>query len=191
LLFSLIVECAIRSRLIPLPIALAFIRPSVRLFSDVPGPGTYEGAAPVLLYGVADPTYGPAEGEERHGPARRQLKHPRHRGQREIHGGTLAHQTQHLSGNGVGERDGDVLRIRPGRKAKQTGTARIAFRIQRVPETRDTLPPPETAGDHRPHVPHGLHLLQEGPDEFDLPAVLDTPERRKPGQNNGIGCCLG
>src|SRR5215218_7199330 len=52
----------------------------------------------------------------------------------EIYGGMLVHQTQHLSGNTVGERDGDTLRIGLGRQAKQPGTAGIAFRIQRVPE---------------------------------------------------------
>src|SRR5215211_6569405 len=57
-----------------------------------------------------------------------------------------------------------------------------------MPEARDTLSPPETAGDHRPRLPCCLHLPQEGLHEFDLTTVLDPPERRKPGQNNGVGC---
>src|SRR5215208_833117 len=162
-----------------------------RLFSDVPGPGTYEGVAPVLLYGVADPTDGPAQGEERDGTARWQPQRPCHRRQREIYGGMLVHQSQHLSGNTIGERNGDTLGIGPGRQAKQPGSAGISFRIKRVPEPRDTLSPPETDGDHRPRVPRGIHLLQKGLDELYLPPVLDAPERRKPGHNNGIGRGLG
>src|SRR5918998_2609759 len=91
---------------------------------------------------------------------------------------------QHLSGNGIGERD--ALRIRPSRQAKQTDTAGISFRIQRVPEARDTIPPPEAAGDHRPRVSCNLHLPQEGLDELDLTTMLDATERRKPGQNSSI-----
>ena len=60
-----------------------------------------------------------------------------------------------------------------------------------MPEPRYPLPPPETAGDHRPCIPRTLHLPQEGLDELDLPPVLDAPERRKPGQNDGIGRGLG
>ena len=123
---------------------------------------------------MADPTYGPAESEERDGPARRQPQRPRHRRQREIYGGMLVHQTQHLTGNSIGERNGDTLGIGPGRQAKQTGTAGITFRIERMPEARDTLPPPETAGDHRPCIPRILHLPQKSLDEFDLPPVLDA-----------------
>src|SRR5215218_8309142 len=44
--------------------SLALVDVSAGLFSCVSGPGSYEGGAPVLLYGVTDPTDGPAQGEE-------------------------------------------------------------------------------------------------------------------------------
>ena|SRR5215216_5940294 len=90
---------------------------SARMFPDVSGPGAYERVALVLLYGVADPTDCPAEGEERDGPARRKPQRSCDRRQREVHRGTLTHQVHYLFNDGLGERYGWTPRIRFSRQA--------------------------------------------------------------------------
>ena len=153
--------------------------------------GAYEGAALVLLYGMADPAYGSSEGEERDGSSLRQSERAGEDDEAEVDGGTLAQEVIRRFHDGRAEGDGRRMRARFGRSPDELRSARVALGVERVPKARHAVPPTEATGDNLSRLATaagGLDLPQEGLDELDLPTVPNAPERREARADHGVGC---